>query len=643
MTSEVRIFGVASSYALSYAYNLVGELESITNPWGTSVYYGYDKVGRVTGVNDPGGVLIYANALSYRAFGAVKGMNYGDGKSLSALYDNRLRPTKWDVSTVLGYNYTYNNTYLNETTGRVSYAQSIYDPTLDRSYEYDHVGRLVISHSGAEARAHAINGQWGTMDGPYSQGYDFDVWGNVTHKYGWGGEVQGGKAGQSSDINYTYTGNRRNGFSYDLSGNLTNDLGQTFTYDATGQQAMAAYGGYFLQQSYDGDGLRVKKNENGTTTYYLRSSVLGGQVVAEMNSSGVLGREYVYLDGQLLALRAPDNGVLHTYWVHEDPITKSKRVTDKMGTVVSTIELDPWGAEATDFSNNAAFQPKKFTSYERDGNGSDEAMFRRSNRWHSRFDQPDPDDGSYSLTNPQSFNRYAYVQGDPVNFVDPSGLRWQIVETCVSIGGDRSCATQGVYWIPDREPFSYEDYYAGRDRPRGGGGPQNPGRLSQGEVDQLRTDVANLLQGDCAKFMSALLNQLSSDTGKKAYSTNAMDVFKAVEEQGGFSRREGPHSASAGFTVGNGNGNIDINFPIQSTAMGSAMNGRVILHELVHVASGTDRNYDHYEMARAAYAVATAQGYKGLGTKPPDGDHAKLDVASSLTFNDILFKACHVK
>ena len=26
------------------------------------------------------------------------------------------------------------------------------------------------------------------------------------------------------------------------------------------------------------------------------------------------------------------------------------------------------------------------------------------------------------MTNPQSFNRYSYVQNDPVNFVDPLGL-----------------------------------------------------------------------------------------------------------------------------------------------------------------------------------------------------------------------------
>jgi hypothetical protein len=265
----------------------------------------------------------------------MKGMSYGDGKTLTAAYDKRLRPTKWDVSSVLGYNYTYNDTYFHESTARVSYAQNIYDSSLDRSYEYDQVGRLVISHSGAEARAHmgTPGAQWGTMDGPYSQGYDYDVWGNVTHKYGWGGEVQGGTAGQNGpDINRSYTNNRVNGFSYDAAGNLTNDLGQTFTYDATGQQATASYGGYSLTQSYDGDGLRVKKNDNGAQTYYLRSSVLGGQVVAEIIWASVSwqwNRGYVYLGSQLLAVQQA--GV---YWVHEDPVTKSKRITNINGAVV---------------------------------------------------------------------------------------------------------------------------------------------------------------------------------------------------------------------------------------------------------------------------------------------------------------------
>jgi len=270
-----------------------------------------------------------------------------------------------------------------------------------------------------------------------------------------------------------------NGFTYDAAGNLTNDGGQSFSYDATGQQATASYSGYILQQTYDGERLRVKKVENGATTYYLRSTVLGGQIVAELNSAGSWTRGFVYLGGQLLAVQ-------QNSWVHQDPFVKSKRVTDSAGTVVSVIELDPWGGD-TARSNNAAFQPRRFTTYDRDGNASDEAMHRRYNRWHSRFDQPDPYEGSYNLVDPQSFNRYSYVQNDPVNFVDPSGLNHDTlgppppVPTLVPPSGPLDVITTNTWaprfgggsilgsnnhFVPEQGP---------EQDPPDGGGPQNPG------------------------------------------------------------------------------------------------------------------------------------------------------------------------
>jgi RHS repeat-associated protein len=201
---------------------------------------------------------------------------------------------------------------------------------------------------------------------------------------------------------------------YDAAGDLTNDGYQSYAYDATGQQTSA---GTTLAQSYDGDRLRVKKIENSLTTYYLRSTVLGGQVISELSSSGSLQRGYVYLGSQVLAIQQSNQ----VSWVHQDPITKSQRVTNSSGTVTSTIDLDPWGGE-TSRSSNQAFQPHRYTSYERDSNGSDEAMMRRyAGKWH-RFAQPDLADDSYDLSNPQSFNRYAYVNNDPVNSTDPSGL-----------------------------------------------------------------------------------------------------------------------------------------------------------------------------------------------------------------------------
>jgi RHS repeat-associated protein len=91
-----------------------------------------------------------------------------------------MRPTSWNVSNVLGYNYSYL-----EHTDKVNYARAVYDSTLDRSYEYDQVGALVFAHSGAEARAaFGIDGQqWGTSDGPYSHMYDYDKQGNMTRRY----------------------------------------------------------------------------------------------------------------------------------------------------------------------------------------------------------------------------------------------------------------------------------------------------------------------------------------------------------------------------------------------------------------------------------------------------------------------------
>jgi RHS repeat-associated protein len=589
MASETRSFnGLTGSYGLNYEYNLAGQLKKVTNHWGAEVSYGYDKAGRLLNVNGAGyaGVTNYASSLSYRAFGAIKGMNYGDGRALSTAYDNRMRPTTWNVPGVMGWSYAYNN--FGENTGRVTFAQSLNDATLDRSYHYDQVGRLDDVHTGAEARA-ALQDQGATPDGPYSHHYWYDPFGNMGFRVGWGGSF-GGYLEQS----LSFTNNRlnTNPFSgipmqYDGAGNLTNDGNQSYSYDATGQQTYASglgaggsapaftddplknpenpesfkiklihltqlreavnglrvraglppitnwnpdanpeqnvtmvkaehirqlrtkleealnalhlpVGSYehltltensspiyavdfqelrqkikdawtalastsSLTQAYDGDGLRVKKTEYGWSTLYLRSSVLGGQVISEVGVSASGGtaawqRGYVYAGSSLMAVQ--QGGV---FWMHEDPVTKSKRVTDSGGNIVSTIDLDPWGGE-TNRSGNQAFQPQRYTSHTRDSNGGDDAMFRRYQSNWTRFAQPDPYERSYDLGDPQSFNRYAYVQNDPVNFVDPLGLMRAICQWSVFEGG-----------IVGGECFGGDRWGGYEPKPGPGGGePQKP-------------------------------------------------------------------------------------------------------------------------------------------------------------------------
>jgi RHS repeat-associated protein len=66
----------------------------------------------------------------------------------------------------------------------------------------------------------------------------------------------------------------------------------------------------------------------------------------------------------------------------------------------------------------------KFATYERDSTASaqDYAQQRYYSNVTGRFFSPDPARASASLSNPQTWNRYAYVHNDPVNFGDPAGL-----------------------------------------------------------------------------------------------------------------------------------------------------------------------------------------------------------------------------
>jgi RHS repeat-associated protein len=63
-----------------------------------------------------------------------------------------------------------------------------------------------------------------------------------------------------------------------------------------------------------------------------------------------------------------------------------------------------------------------FATYRRDDTNLDYAMNRYYSPAMGRFTTPDPYGGSAKVGMPESWNRYAYVGNDPVNFGDSSGL-----------------------------------------------------------------------------------------------------------------------------------------------------------------------------------------------------------------------------
>jgi RHS repeat-associated protein len=57
-----------------------------------------------------------------------------------------------------------------------------------------------------------------------------------------------------------------------------------------------------------------------------------------------------------------------------------------------------------------------------DATGMAHTLWRQYDSRAGRWTAPDPYGGSMSVGDPQSFNRYSYVNNDPVNKVDPTGL-----------------------------------------------------------------------------------------------------------------------------------------------------------------------------------------------------------------------------
>jgi len=62
-----------------------------------------------------------------------------------------------------------------------------------------------------------------------------------------------------------------------------------------------------------------------------------------------------------------------------------------------------------------------------DTSGLDHTWWRKYDNRSGRWTSPDSYNGSATTADPQSFNRFSYVQNDPVNFVDPSGLKEELV------------------------------------------------------------------------------------------------------------------------------------------------------------------------------------------------------------------------
>jgi RHS repeat-associated protein len=407
-----------TTYPISYAYNLAGELTSITYPSNRIVQQSVDAIGRLceiapstTGCGTASSP--YATGYTYNVANQPTGFRYGNGIFASIGFSadrlqlncldysttNRSGVCAHDGTTKFGLTYSYGASGSNN--GQISGITDSVDNGRNATYTFDALYRLTRAVTTGSTGYPA----WGLSE-------TYDRYGNRSAQSIYSGCVPPMTCPTNSVTPDTAT-NRVSGDCYDSNGNLLAESAPpcpspTYTYDAENRMVNYSSAAY----AYDGNGVRVVKSSGGTTTVYILS---GSKVIAEYDNGAAVGspsREYIYSGAQLLA-KIDSSG---TKYYHRDHLS-NRLVTDSGGNTFAQMGHFPFGESWYNASNDKLL----FTTYERDSESSnDYAMMRYSINRLGRFSTPDPLAGN--VTNPQSLNRFAYTLNDALNKVDPLGL-----------------------------------------------------------------------------------------------------------------------------------------------------------------------------------------------------------------------------
>jgi len=273
---------------------------------------------------------------------------------------------------------------------------------------YDDLGRLVKAD---------CSSAWSQTFGPY------DAFGNITKT----GTAQflptytGASGTSTSPTNqyYQLTGGPAGSTNYyDTNGNLKNDLTHTYTWDADGN--MLSVDGSTVTMIYDALDRMIEQTRGSNHTEIVYGPY--GMKLALMNGQ-TLVNAFVKLPG---GARAVYNSSGLAFYRHADYLGSSRLATTPSRTKYYDVAYAPYGE---DYNASGTTPDLSFTDQNQDTEGGGwstnlfDFMFREYRTGHGRWASPDPA-GLYAVdpSNPQSWNRYAYVANNPLSFVDPLGL-----------------------------------------------------------------------------------------------------------------------------------------------------------------------------------------------------------------------------
>jgi RHS repeat-associated protein len=198
-----------------------------------------------------------------------------------------------------------------------------------------------------------------------------------------------------------------NSYQHNANGNMTGgeggNLSITWNYD--NKPATIQRGGTAISLLYDYSGHRVKKTVGSTSTVYIDKLY---------ECTGTACKKHIFAGPRRIATKTASD----TLYYHPDHLGSSAIVTNSSGIKAKEIYYYPYGETRTE--SGSADIKHKYTGQELD---NETGIYNYKARYYhpvlGRFISPDsivptPED-------PQSLNRYSYVNNNPINLTDPSG------------------------------------------------------------------------------------------------------------------------------------------------------------------------------------------------------------------------------
>ncbi len=380
------------------AYTPAGNVDFYQDPAG-KVDYTWNEVNKLDKLTDPSGKV---TSYKYNRNDVRTETAYPGGTVQTVDIDNSGRPKKITAksakgSTLVDLTYTYGYGTDATTDGDKIRTRTDAIAGTKTNYTYDGAGRFSYA---AENKGTTLNASWQ---------YCYDLAGNLTSQ----GTDKGCPRGTTYTINDAQQITEKNGsatnWSYDLEGNETagastpegtrtgekwSDHSQLTSLTVAGKTYAGQYGS--TDQSE-----RIKLGDT-----YFHNGPLGLSATSTVGVDTGFNRE----PGGTLTSMTRDG---KTYFYLTDALGSVVALADEAGTKVNSYSYSPRGVARS--TSEKVTQPHRFTAGYQDPTGLYHFRARYYDPNVGRFNSPDPSG--------QEENPYLYAEGDPVNRIDPEGLK----------------------------------------------------------------------------------------------------------------------------------------------------------------------------------------------------------------------------